>query len=870
VGGKSKAQTIGYKYYIGMHSVLCHGPIDRVTQLTVDDRTAWTGSSAGGSIVVNAESLFGGESREGGVSGTVDVCMGYPDQTRNSYLVAKCATDVPAYRGVVSMVFRQCYMGNNPYLKPWRFRGQRIHVRQNGIAQWYDAKAAIPVVDPNAAIAVIGDLSFPANSSSTDGSDSHFDFGVIGDSLKVEFLEPWSFTPSDSYDLGAYPKTWGFRFGLKNLDTGVVTVYMTEWWLTASAAMAANGTHPLTISLAPGNYRFFIYDATNDDNRGTGRYRLSGFPGALDMNGAHMIRECLTDPDWGMGYLEADADEASFTKAADTLVDEGLGISLLWDKQILIDAFIQEVVKHIDAALYVSRTTGKFILKLIRGDYDIEDLITLDESNIARIEDPSRPTFGELTNSVTVNYWDTFTGKNASLTITDTAMALVQGSTINVPVQYPGFTNARNASIAGQRDLRALSGPILTCTIYVDSTADALNVGDVFLLNWAKWGIYQLVMRITSFALGNGKTNQIKLTCVQDIFDTTTRTVVANPPADWDDPSKVPVPATDSLAEEAPYYELVQTLGQSQVDSALALKPESGYVMGAAPRPAGAINARLWTDNGTGYQSMNTMEFCPYCELTIAVGKLDTVLHTTGGRDMDQIVPGQHAQIGEELVRVDAVDTVANTVTIARGVLDTVPQAHAIGTAFFCWDLDYGMDPTEYLAGEVIDVKVQPVSGAGVVDLSLVTERVVTMNSRAWRAYAPGMFKINGAWYSDVPLAGELTITWAHRDRMQETGGTLVDHTMGDIGPEVGTTYRLDGYLDGVLVHTEDAIAGTSATWTPGTDGIVRIEVHAVRDGIDSWQAPWHEFYYGSGHARITEGADDRHTEEDDLIITED
>src|SRR3546814_4430004 len=82
-----------------------------------------------------------------------------------------------------------------------------------------------------------------------------------------------------------------------------------------------------------------------------------------------------------MGYLESDIDDASFIAAADTLSNEGLGMSLLWDKQILIDAFIQEVIKHIDAALYVSRTTGKFVLKLIRADYDEGDLITLDRKS---------------------------------------------------------------------------------------------------------------------------------------------------------------------------------------------------------------------------------------------------------------------------------------------------------------------------------------------------------------------------------------------------------------------------------------------------------------------------------------------------------
>ena len=119
--GKSKKVTVGYKYYIGMHMVLCHGPVDAVTAIEVDGRQAWTGTSTGGSVTINAPDLFGGESREGGVSGTVDIMMGGTTQGRNSYLQSKLGTDIPAFRGVLSAVLRQVLVGQNPYLKSWAF-----------------------------------------------------------------------------------------------------------------------------------------------------------------------------------------------------------------------------------------------------------------------------------------------------------------------------------------------------------------------------------------------------------------------------------------------------------------------------------------------------------------------------------------------------------------------------------------------------------------------------------------------------------------------------------------------------------------------------------------------------------------------------
>jgi hypothetical protein len=69
------------------------------------------------------------------------------------------------------------------------------------------------------------------------------------------------------------------------------------------------------------------------------------------MNPAHIIRECLTDPDWGMGYPEDDIDEPTFITAANTLFDEQMGISILWDRENTLEAFVQDIARHIDATV---------------------------------------------------------------------------------------------------------------------------------------------------------------------------------------------------------------------------------------------------------------------------------------------------------------------------------------------------------------------------------------------------------------------------------------------------------------------------------------------------------------------------------------
>ncbi len=890
MGGKSKAQTIGYKYYLGMHLGLCHGPIDAITRLSVDKRTAWSGVNTGGSINVAAEELFGGSKREGGVSGTIDVEMGGPAQGQNSYLVGKLGALIPAYRGVVGLIFRQCYLGNNPYLKLWSARGQRIHVRQDGIEQWYDEKAAIYPAVLSASTSswryLVVANSDVVNRSSPSYDDSGWNVG------SAPFANAaWSLPGVYGFDtvpatvVPASQKVW-MRTNL-NLNK-VPALLRFEAFVDNDCKIYVNGVLAKTLGGPNGAY----YDTTIDGsffNTGVnsiaveGSDRDSGGPPSnwfwfdwrltdltsVDMNPAHIIRECLTDPEWGMGYTDDDVDDASFIAAADKLSAEGLGMSLLWDRQVDIDAFVQMVLRHIDAALYVSRTTGKFVLKLVRGDYDEGDLITLDESNVSSVEDPVRVSFGELTNSVTVKYWDAETGKDASVTVSDTALVQQQGVVINAPVQYPGFTNARNATIAAQRDLRTLSSPLLSCTITADSDAKDLTIGDVFKFSWAKWGLSNVVMRVTGISYGTGRNKKVKISCTEDVFDTTVSTVVTVGGGGWTDPVSPPSVVADQLATEAPYYELVQALGQADVDTKLSTHPEIGYVIAAASRPASAINATLMTDDGSGYEDVGTFDFCASGYLSAGITKTQTAFTLEDFEDLGEVELGSHVQIGGELMRVDTIDAVTGAITVGRGILDTVPQSHVSGDVALFWDANAGFDPTEYVLSEEIDVKILPISGAGVLPIAEATASTVVIDQRAARPYPPGNLLINGESYEvNAFYEGEVSIEWAHRNRLEQTGDTFDDHTTGDIGPEAGTLYRLQGYVDDVLIYTEDDIAGTSTTWTPAATGLCRVEVHAKRDGLYSWQAPSHTFI--NSRSRLTEDGDELYTEDGDARLIED
>ena len=829
--GGSKKQTVGYRYFAGMHMVLCHGPIDALTEITVDEKQLWAGfatgsnadaatgwirvlqqpvplynsvvvagttftfvtsggggstqvligatvndtaatlaskinalalvnatvsgnqvnivaaasggagndiglqvrntflganrlsasgatlSGGGGSLDINRGDLFGGESREGGISGRLDFLAGRSTQLPNDYLVSRLGALVPAFRGVASVVLRQMYLSMNPYLKTWAFRAQRIHVRDDGVAQWADHLAQI--------------------------------------------------------DLTVYD------------DAG----------------------NAVTVAA---------------------------------MNPAHIMRECLTNRLWGLGYNEADIDDASFLAAAQIFFDEKMGMCLLWDTQKSIEDFMKIVQQHVDAAVFTDRRTGLFTITAIRGDYDEDTLLTLDPSNIDKIEDFKRPTFGELCTSVTVNYWDYLSDKTASVTIAEIALEQEQGEGgNNTTVTYENFADPATASKAAQRDLRSLSTPLIACTIYATKVARNLRVGSVFKLTWPDYQIADVVMRVTGIAYGNGKTRRVQIKCAQDVFGYPDDAFVTLPPSGWVDPSGPPSPVIYQQAFEMPYFELVRESGQTTVDSQIATNPYIGYVGAAAAQPpsSNVINANVYTDDGSGYEDVAALEFCAGAILVGDIGFEDTVLNLTGLQSATLIAANEWVQVGTELMGV--VSLVGNVLTVKRGVLDTTPREHVSGAVVLAWDGLAAIDPTEYVSSDIVSVKITPTNGSGVVPLDDAEPMTVNVVGRAARPFPPANVLIDGFYRPAVALELPFPVTWVGRNRIVQTGGTLIGYFDGAVTPEDGTTYNLRVYDATMsLLYTESSSGGTITITTAkiGSVSEIYIELFSERDGLASME----------------------------------
>lgn len=111
MGGSSKKKhkRFWYEYYISFHLGFCAGPVDCLTEVGFKDRQAWKGEMWGnGTTNLKIKDLFGGDEREGGVSGLMFNLNGSWDQkvpAEYASRFGKTPDTMPGYRGIASLIF---------------------------------------------------------------------------------------------------------------------------------------------------------------------------------------------------------------------------------------------------------------------------------------------------------------------------------------------------------------------------------------------------------------------------------------------------------------------------------------------------------------------------------------------------------------------------------------------------------------------------------------------------------------------------------------------------------------------------------------------------------------------------------------------
>lgn len=303
---------------------------------------------------------------------------------------------------------------------------------------------------------------------------------------------------------------------------------------------------------------------------------VQGGSDAYSMNAAHIIYECLTNRVWGRGLAPSKIDADSFVAAADTLHGESFGLCLKWTRKDSIENFIQGVIDHIGATLYVSRTTKLYTIKLIRGGYSLDDLPLFDtESGILSISDASVSSIGSTVNAVQVKYHDWRNDEERTVSVKNSAAIAAAGGVVNqVTRDFPGLPNAALALRVAQRELRAVSTALRKFTITMDRRGEDFAPGDVLAIQDAKRGIPKMAVRVGRVEDGTLLDGKITLTVVQDVFTLPATAMAADVPSSWVPPNTRPC-IDNQRVIEAPYFLMVRNLTKADLDY---VGSDSGYI----------------------------------------------------------------------------------------------------------------------------------------------------------------------------------------------------------------------------------------------------------------------------------------------------
>lgn len=823
--GSSKKATVGYRYYMGLHFGICHGPVDALQQVVVGERSAWAGNqSSSGSLNIAQAELFGGDEREGGVSGQLDVLMGGATQTTNDYLVSKLGAVIPAFRGILSAVWRGGQVSsNNPYVKPWAFRVKRILQGWSSGGAWYPEKAEIAGDAAPCSATVVDTFDIDLGIDHAGGS---YTVGIpIAGLAPTDVVTIWrpdedmTYVAMRGWNEGhTDPLPYTHHFSVNNGVSN--TLYWGDWFATASAALADAKARPPVVLTGHSSYTIWHQDDNLLDNAYGLSLRVQITSSAVPsgMNPAHIIYQCLTDTAWGLGYPPASIDNTSFTAAADALFSENFGLSLLWNQQDTVESFIGMVIDHIGGMLYVRPDTGQFALKLIRADYVRDTLPQYGPNNLISAEDYQRQAWGETVNEITVVYTGACSGNEQPMTVQDAANIITQGGVVAQTRQYPGITSASLAQRVALRDLNAASTPLAKIRLTATRAAWAVFPGDVFRLTWPEYGIDDVVYRALSVNLGTLTDGRIIIDAVEDVFGLPDNTYLVDQPSAWEDPTSEPAPAPYRALLEAPYWDLVRNLSAADMAYVDNL---SGYLETLAVRPGNAaINYSISARTGSAdYTRRGNGDFCPSATIVGAMGKTTTAVTLANSIDLDLVEAGGYAVIDGEYVLVSSINATAGTATLSRGVLDTVPVDHATGARIWFADGWQGFDTTEAADGETVDVKLLPATSRGSLPIGSAPVDSLTFDQRQYRPYAPGKLQINATIYPEwIDGIAAMALTWAHRDRLLQTA-YIVEQSEASIGPEAGTTYNLRIYGEtNSLIRTYSGLSGTSQTYATATE----------------------------------------------------
>lgn len=849
-------------YCMSQHWGFCWGPVDALLNIYAGEKECWAGNeTAMNGFSVNRPDLYGGNKKEGGVQGNVWFLPGKDDQILTNELAGKLgltSTTAPGFRGLTSLFFIGStgstpvvgggfgglfgapqtgggfmWGSNTPYQKSlwgtfrrspkglnsaYRMIGNLVTVSINGYAATVDAATATLV---DGVAQSVGGHTIAIDYNGVDRT-------VTVDGVVIEIVKSsgkFTITIDGEERTDVRPGATVNIYGVS------ITVTDTT---TAVTIGSVNGT---------------------------------------DANPVHIIYECLTNTDWGMGASSSIINVASFEAAGQTVFNESLGLSLAWMASSTIEAFITEIIDHILATVFVNPSDGLITIKLIRDDYDRASLPELNPDN-CEVLSFDRKLWGETTNEIVVTWTNPVSEKEETVTVQDLANCAIQGGVVSDSRNYYGVRNAALAQRLAIRDIRTASAPLASFDIEVDRSAWNFVPGGCVRLVYPEDGIEDVVLRIGKIDYGKAGAATIRVSAMEDIFAQPVAAYTVTQSSQWTNPASAPEPMEYVRLMTMPHYFADNTVDITDAEypdvmvMVLAASTDTdtlGYsLIGIEPSPNGQPVAEDYGHRSTVSRALLSSTLPAEYKSTIDGTNLTEFVGPIYTGVNSFVVIGDAAESAMEIALVS--ESTTDGIVIQRGLLDTVPRDWPADTPMWFFPGDLAITDTTIRAeGETAEFKLLTETSMGILPIADAPIKSVVLTARPWLPNRPGNVKIGDVGFGSVQMgtAASIPVTWANRNRLMEPT-EVIKWSDGNVTPEAGQTTKITVMKSDRTVLTVHAgLTGTSfdlpaASFVGEAAGIVRVT--AVRDGLESLQG--HEIIvtltprgYGTAYGSFYGGA---------------
>lgn len=569
-----------------------------------------------------------------------------------------------------------------------------------------------------------------------------------------------------------------------------------------------------------------------------------------DANPVHIILECITNDQWGLGYTLEQVDLDAARYAAWVLHNEALGLSMSWSEQQPIEDFIGTVMEQIDGAFYFNQRTGKWTIRLVREGDPV--VLHLDPSNF-QLDEFQRRGIGETVNELTVKWVNPETEEFQGLTVQDLANVAATGQTIPGTKNYPGVRNEALAARLATRDLRVLASTLATANGSANRSAWNVNPGDIVTLSWPAYGISNLRLRVTQ-STHKQDTADIPLQLIEDVFGSSVASFTGVNPPGWVD-TRQPATQFDVLTGfELPFWFVFMA------SSGVIPEPEVTYgavlpVSGNANVQAVNLFAERNLPSTTLYERQNTANITPSALLSTPLSK--EVLSTTSvlsstltGRRL--IEADSFAVIGSgeeaEIVRVVATFA-AGGFQIQRGLMDTHPREWPQGTRiYFIGEAQFPADPAARSMAETVNYKVTMQTSISSTTVDDVPVTPLSLIGRQGRPYPVGNVTIGGTYWPQTVLNtdGYLNVSFSTRNRLLQNADAQVQWGEPSVTPEAGSSVLVFAMRAGAVVasvEVTDPLTNTALLPLGNlSSGPLTVVVRTLRGDLDNYQDYSHTF----------------------------